>query len=94
MGQDETAPKPVEVPARILKLRANGAKGGRPKKVVPSREQVLVELWLNKKITVARVKALEILINELEKLPVPQTATVPSFSGATLPPWMRDDAAE
>lgn len=46
-----------------------------------------MELWGNRKITVARVKALEILLDELEKgISKPTTQN-------TIPDWMNDDKA-
>jgi hypothetical protein len=78
--------KPVLTP-QLQALR----KVGRPKNHVPTREQVLVELWMNKKISVARVKALKTLLEELEKSPV---TTVTPVTGPILPPWMQDNAAE
>lgn len=60
---------------------------GRPPRCVPTREMVLMELWGNRKITVARVKALEILLDELEKgISKPTTQN-------TIPDWMNDDKA-
>ena len=59
---------------------------GRPKRCVPTREMVLTELWSNRKITVARVKAMEILLEELDKLPASKSPT-------NIPDWMDDDKA-
>ena len=63
---------------------------GRPKKCVPTRTQVLEELWGTKKITTARVKALELLLREL---PGASLETVTETSRpAKVPDWMNEAA--
>ena len=87
---DESPNLPAKPPLSpcLVKLRN---RGGRPKRCVPTREQVLQELWGTKKITVARVRALELLLKELSGAN-PETAL--STAPAKVPSWMTDQAAE
>lgn len=80
MGE-ETKPQPRTIQSRA----AAGKLGGRPKKQVPTREMILMELWGSKKITIARVSALKELLVQLDKAPaISSTPTT-----ATLPDWMQ-----